>query len=248
MLTSACSDHQKRVWKPRSSSENYRLALEAKSADERRDAISRIAESGYVTSDDAFSVLDAAARTDSVYQIRCIAIRAFGRYRDSRPVATLLAILQPAPDGGKQALPPDDEVRLEAATTLAEMQQRGLVAKENVAFLAETFIRLADRRSARAVRIVALRALGSIRDHQVFAPLIDALHENDFAIADTAERSLIALTGTTHDYNPEEWSRWLADTADPFAHAGEKPVTTRPATPGRWEQERRKWQRAFRNR
>lgn len=241
----SCSDHTKRAWKHQSQADNFRIALEGENADDRRDAVARIAESGYVAADDAFSVLDAVARTDSVAQIRCIAIRAFTRYDDPRPVGTLLAVLAATPDAHDKALPPNDDVRWEAASVLSDLDARGQLNGPDRDTARALFIKLADRTSTRSVRIVALRALGSFQDRDVFGPLMLALHEEDFALADTAERSLIALTGTSHNYDPDAWEKWLAATPDPFARAGQQPATTRPMTPTRWDKEKRKWQRMF---
>lgn len=224
------------------------MALEAEHPDQRRDAVTRIAESRYVAGEDAFGVLDAVARTDSEAQVRCIAIRALNRYGDDRPVATMLAILQAEAGSGREALPPQDDVRLEAAAALAEFNRKGLVPEAAQPVAQGIFVKLAEHTSSRGTRIVALRALGGFQDRAVFNPLIQALHENDFALADTAERSLMALTGVTHDYNPDAWEQWLSAAGDPFARAGEKPVSTRPAGPGYWERERQKWKRAFRRR
>lgn len=242
----ACSDGARRAWKWRSPSQNYQAALEAPSADDRRMAVAAIGESDYVASDDAFSVLDAVARTDPSPHVRCVAVSAFTRYGDSRPVKTLLAVLQATPESRTDALPANDELRDAAAFALADLTARGLVTGQDRDAALEIFLGLADARSPRSARITALRALASFRDRRVFAPLLTALRESDFCLADTAERSLIALTGTTHDYDPDVWNQWLANTADPFARAGEKPLATRPASPSWWDQQTRKWRRLFR--
>lgn len=244
VTNSGCSDHTKRQWRHQSAEDNYRLALEAEHPDIRRDAVTRIAESGYVTDDDSFSVLDAVARTDPASQIRCVAIKAFCRYDDSRPVGPLLSILQAGPDS-QEAKPPDNDVRWEAATALAAFQRQGLVPEEHGQTAQNLFIAMSARGQPRNVRLAALEALGTFQDREVFPPLINALHESDFALADQAERSLIALTGVTHDYDGDAWEQWLSVTQEPFAHAGEKPVTTRPAGPTWWDRQTRKWRKTF---
>jgi hypothetical protein len=241
----ACSDRQKRFWRPRSAAENYRAALEAEHADDRRDAVTRIAESGYVTSDDAFGVLDAVARTDPADQVRCVALRALARYDDERPIGTLLAVLQAGPDAREKALPAGQDVRREAAAALAELHRKNRLPAEDQPTAGALFVQLAERTSPRDLRIIALRALGGFQDRRVFAPLVQALRESDFALADAAERALMALTGRTFDYDPEAWERWLAAAEHPFEHAGEKVVSTRPAGPTWWDRERARWQRAF---
>jgi hypothetical protein len=79
----------------------------------------------------------------------------------------------------------------------------------------------------------------------VLTPLSQALRSQDFMIADAAERSLMALTGTTHDYDADAWTKWLENNPDPFLHAGEPVATSRPAGPTWWDQQRRSWRRAL---
>lgn len=228
-LGTGCSEAQKRAWKPLPAGECYKRSLDAQNTDDRRDAVCRIAESGYVTSQDAFHVLDTVARTDPAEQVRCIAIKAFTRYGDSRPVTPLLAILQAA-QGSKEALPAGDEVRWEAASALLAMERRGLVKEPERTGAREAFVKLA-KNPCRPVRLIALDALGNYKDREVLQPLISSLRTEDFAIADQAERSLIALTGETHSYDANEWEAWAAATTDPFAHAGRKLPSSRPAGP-----------------
>lgn len=244
LLSTGCSDRQKRAWKPRSAEENYRLALESPLGDERRDAVCRIAESGYVTSEDAFHVLDAAARTDSVQQVRCVAVRAFTRYSDPRPVPTLLAILQASPES-KEALPAGADVRWEAAGALLEFSRKGMLSPQQTDEARDVYIRLLDSDPSRNVRVIAAEALGTFLDVRVLKPLISALREEDFALADRAERSLIALTGTTHDYDADAWEKWLANTPSPFANAGRIPPTTRPSGPTWFDKQIRAWRRGL---
>lgn len=239
----SCSERTKRMWSFHSPEENYRLALEAESPDERRKAVTRIGESGYVAGEEAFAVLDAVARTDPSQYVRCVAVTAFTRYGDGRPVPTLIAILQATPESRTDALPAGNELRAAAAGALADLNARGLVTDEYRAAACDIFLKLADATAPRQCRIVALRALGTFHDSRVFAPLTAALREQDFAIADTAERSLIALTGRTHNYDPDAWNKWLANTEDPFAHAGEAPPTSQPAGPSWWDAEKRKWEK-----
>lgn len=230
-----CSQAGKRMFSLHSAQENYRLALpedlSASHADERRSAVARIAESGYVTSEEAFHVLDAVARTDPQPQIRCIAIRAFARYKDSRPVPTLLIILQ-ADRNSDKALLADADVRWEAVTAVVDLQRRGFLAEEHKSSAREVLIRLLESDGSRNVRLRAAEGLGGIHDRLVFPPLIRCLRAKDFALADRAEHALIALTGVTHHYDADAWEKWLAETPDPFAHAGAKVEGLTPKKPG----------------
>ncbi len=239
-----CSDHQKRTWRHRSPEENYRTALEADHADQRRDAVARIAESGYYRHDDAFQVLDVVARTDAAPQIRCIAVRALARYGDPRPVKPLLAILQATRDSA-EALPPNDDVRWETATALAGLLRQDVVDEAARDLVRDIFIRLAERDASRNVRVVAIEALAEFQDPQVLQPLIRSLRNEDFGIVDRAERSLIALTGETHFHDADAWETWAAATDQPFARAGQTPAVTQPSGPSWWDRQARAWRRGL---
>ncbi len=238
-----CSDAQKRAWKPLPANQCYKTALEAENGDTRRDAVCRIAESKYVTHQDAFNVLDTVARTDPLDQVRCIAVKAFTRYNDSRPVDALVAILR-AKAGSKEALPAGDDVRWESASALLGFEERGLIPETQRTAIRPIFIALAGD-SSRNVRIVATEALAHYQHRDVLRPLFENLRNEDFAIADAAERSLIALTGETHDYDANAWEAWAASSPDPFAHAGRKVVTTRPAGPTWFDKQIRAWRRGL---
>jgi len=244
LVAAGCSDHQKRRWRYRPAERNFRTALEAEHPDERRDAVARIGESGYADREDAFHVLDAVARTDPVIQIRCIAIRAFARYDDARPVGTLLTVLQ-AKNPSEHALPPNDDLRWETASVLAALARKGVMNETQRDLVRPILVKLLETDPSRNVRIVAAKALAEFKDPQVLLPLIRSLRNEDFAIADRAERSLIALTGVTHYYDADAWETWVAQAEDPFANAGEIPQTTRPAGPTWWDKQKRAWRRAL---
>ncbi|MBP7935642.1 MAG: HEAT repeat domain-containing protein [Phycisphaerae bacterium] len=244
LLVVGCSDHQKRTWKHRSAADNYRTALEAENADDRRDAVARIAESGYVASEDAFQVLDTAARTDPAFQIRCIAIRALATYKDARPLKTLLMILQ-ATTEAEQALPPNDDVRWETVAAMLKLSRKGALAGQEPSLVRDILIKLAETDTSRNVRIAALEALGDFKDRQVLLPLVRSLRTQDFAIAERAEGSLIRLTGETHYADADAWEKWIASAEDPFANAGRVPPSTRPAGPTWFDRQKRAFKRAI---
>jgi HEAT repeat protein len=247
-VTTGCSGKSKRRWEFRSHEEMLQAALPEKldesHPDERRDAVARLAEGNRVTDDDVFHVLDAVARTDPVTQIRCIAIRGLARYEDDRPVETLLAVLR-AQEGSDQALPADDQVRWEAARALMLIEKRGAIGEPRQEDVLDVFLRMADPNMTRNVRIVAIDALGSFKDRRVFPVLIRSLRDEDFAIAERAENSLIALTGVTHQYDADAWEKWVANTAEPFAHAGETPEFEHDAGPSWWDRQKRAWRRGL---
>lgn len=244
IVANGCSDRQKRRWRYRSAERNFRIALEAEQADQRRDAVARIGESRYADREDAFHVLDAVARTDPAIQIRCIAIRTLARYDDARPIGTLLTVLQ-AKNTTDQALPPDDDLRWETVSALATLADKGVMDESQSKLVCPVLTKLLETDPSRNVRIVAAKALAEFKDQQVLLPLIRSLRNEDFGIADRAEQSLIALTGVTHYYDADAWEAWVAQTKDPFANAGQIPQTTRPAGPTWWDKQKRAWRRAL---
>jgi HEAT repeat protein len=239
-----CAEQDKRPWIYRSPEQNYRTALEGERADDRRDAVARIAESLYYDSADAFAVLDTVARTDPASQIRCIAIRALANYRDDRPIGALLSILQ-AKAGSQEALPADADIRWESVRALLALTRRGPLQGDPRTLARHILIKLLETDPSRNVRIVCAEALGEFQDREVLAPLIRALRNKDFGIAERAERSLIMLTGVTHDYDANAWEAWVAATQDPFERAGQTPQTTQPTGPTWWDQQARAWRRAL---
>lgn len=245
LTVSGCSAADKRKWKHYTREQNLSTALDSTNGDLRREAVARIGQSSYFASADAFHVLDAVARTDPIAQVRCVAIRILGRYDDERPVKTLTTILNAAGPGGEAVMPTDD-VRWEAADALAAMQAKGFLSENEQNTACEMFIQFMRADLNRNVRITATRALGSFKDRSVFKPLFDALRNKDFMIADNAEQSLMALTGTTHDYDAEAWAKWLEQTPDPFASAGKPVATSRPAADVTWwDEQQRIWRRAI---
>ncbi len=242
---SGCAESTKRKWSYRSPSTNYRNALESLDADVRRDAVARIAESRNVDDEDAFHVLDAVARTDPVTQIRCIAIRAFSRYEDNRPASTLLTLLEAGPRS-TETLPINDSIRWDAASVLVNLLERGLLEPGQQAAARQQLLDMIGEENPRRLRLVGLEGLGYIQQREVLPPLIRSLRaEEDFAIADEAETSLIRLTGTTHDYDPDAWEAWLARTSNPFEHAGREPEIDRPEGPSWWDRQKRAWRRGL---
>jgi HEAT repeat protein len=219
--------------------------LEAKNADQRRDAVTRIGEAGYYASENAFHVLDAVARTDPAPQVRCVAVRTLARYQDERPVATLMAILTTDGAGG-QAIPANDDLRWETARAVLAFHRRGMLTAEQQKTACDVYLQLLRNDRNRNVRLTAVEALGCFKDKRVLSPLINTLRGEDFMMADTAERSLMALTGVSHEYNADAWAKWVEQTPEPFAHAGEPVATSRPAGPTWWDKQQRVWRKALR--
>ena len=249
IVVPGCSRGTRRKMSLRSASTNYKLALpddlSTSNPNERLDAVIRIAESGYVDSDNAYAVLDAVARTDPQQQIRCIAVRAFTRYDDARPFSTLLTVMR-ATQESENALPPGNDLRWDCVAVMVELMDEGLLPEGLRDDVRDVFIDALQRDASRNVKIAAAEGLGHIQDSQVFRPLINALRLKDFAMADRAESALIQLTCVTHHYAAHAWEQRLANTAQPFAHAGETPAdATVSKKPGFWSERKRGFKKAI---
>ncbi len=209
--------------------QNYDIALHDENADARRRAIVRIVNSGHATSDDAFRVLDVAARTDPNAQVRCAAIRALATYKDPRPVDGILAVLNAGkhPD---QVVASTTAVRWDAAEALERFCDRGLVPPDRLADAADTFVGLLLHDPSRDVKMTAARGLGSLADARVLRPLIASLRYKDFGVAYEARNALVRLTGQPHEYDADAWEAWLKAAPDPFSRT--EPVASQPATAG----------------
>lgn len=222
----ARGDAFREKFKHYSREQNFDIALHDASGDARRRAVVRISESRYVTADDAFAVLDVVARTDPNSQAQCVAIRAFDKYGDARPVPTLLAILNP-PEGPTKARPAERPVRWDATMVLAHFCQRGLLPPEHAPAALDALIALVLNDSSREVRLHAARALGTFHEVRALRALIVCLRHRDFGIAYEAEHSLVRLTGQSFRYDADAWTAWLAANPSPFG--GASTPTTRSA-------------------
>ncbi len=211
--------------------QNYEIVLHDPNADARRRAVNRIVQSGRAADDDAFRVLDVAARTDPNGQVRCAAILAMKNYWDPRPLDPLLAILNPKahPNESAPAPPP---VRWDATAALGRFAENALIPSDRRAEVVDVLVTLLLDDPYRDVRMAAARGLGAIPDKRVLRALIAALRCRDFGIAYEAQNSLVRLTGRSYRYDAEAWEAWLDSAANPFdrtANAAAASPTTRPA-------------------
>lgn len=195
-------------------------ALEADSADVRRDAIVRISKTRYATRDVVLRGFSVIAETDPSSSVRCAAIGALQRGGDPSLAEPMLRILASDAQRDPNVLPADETVRCQAAQALGDLVQRGAASAEHEARIRETAIRLLQSDLSRDVRVCSARTLGYLPSPDVLEPLIAGLEQRDFGVVYECERSLMRLTGTTHDHDAEAWRKWLAATDAPFADAG----------------------------
>jgi len=227
----------KRLFEPRLTPQQYMLiAVSDEDPDARREAVARVAASGQVGSEWALKGLATVALLETDTQTRCVAIRGLARSRSPQAVEVCLKILNWRDQPPREVRPPDDLCRWDATVALADLSQAGVVPEEERDAVAQTLRRHLRTDSSRHVRVAAARGLACYRDVETLRALIDGLHDEDFAVVQRCEMSLVALTGQTCDCNPYAWRRWLEEHGDaPFANAGRIPPSRRPPYDNRLE-------------
>jgi HEAT repeat protein len=80
-----------------------------------------------------------------------------------------------------------------------------------------------DGEADEQVRIFAVRALAHFQTKEVVAALIAALSDNDAAVAQFAQRSLVVASGQNFSYDTRAWQNWYQQTYIPA-------TATAPAT------------------
>ncbi len=231
IMSAGCSKTRDGQWfnfeRGKTSEQYLDMALESSRPDDRRRGVVGLADGPDATSDWAVKVFDTIARTDRDPMVRTAALRALSKSPASERVPTALALLASAladGEGVRRAPPP---VRWAAARLLhlvvRDFAFREVQREEIVGTLIERLPAEQDRK----VRLSMIETLGYFPERRVLVALVDALEDEDFAIQHAAEMSLVGLTGVTHDHYPEAWRKWLAETSEPFARAGEIPPELR---------------------
>lgn len=197
-----------------------REALEAENADVRREAVVRLGETRHVRRTPVIDGLILVAETDTSASVRRAAIWALGESGSDRTLPTLLGLLadNERRDPGVRA--PEESVRQEAMAAIAVAVADGADTSAYRHALQDTAVRLLAEDSSRDVRISSAQLLGYMRDEEALHALIAGLEQGDFGVVYECERSLMRMTGHTHDRDPWEWRQWVALTEDPFADAG----------------------------
>jgi hypothetical protein len=208
----------------RKSGEEYlNLALESESPDERRRGVIGLAEGPDAMSDWAVKVFDTIARTDTDAMVRCAAIRALRPTADDQRVPLLLRLLRSADEPFDDIRPASAPVRWSAARLLFIVVHDQAFTEACHSDIVKTLLDRLGRERDHNVRLTMIDTLGFFAEEPVASALIDVLVDPDFAVKHAAELALASLTGVTHDHDPDAWRQWLAQTPDPFEHAGEMP-------------------------
>ena len=248
LVVPGCSGHRKLHKHPlfvtEADAANYlRQALVAQNADERREAIVRLSKTRYVSQDTVVRGFTLIAETDTSPSVRCAAIRGLGKSPEPQTVALLLSVLAKDDERPARVRAPQDLVRAEASAVLGDRIRAGVDLEEHREAIRATAVRLLGTDLSRDVRMSAAELLGFFQELGVLEALIANLQQRDFGVVHECERSLMRLTGQTHDHDPVAWRSWLAQTDDPFADAGRLDGKLRRTEPNwfreSWESTRR---------
>lgn len=199
------------------------MALESERADDRRKGVNGLAESSDATSDWAVKVFDTIARTDTDAMVRRAALRALLRSANSDRVPTTLKLLKSSDVEYEDVRPATAPVRWTAARLLLAVVHGFAFHEDQKSEIVETILDRLPKESDQNVRLALIETLGYFQQRPVLEALINELENEDFAVQHAAELALVSLTGVTHHHYPSAWRKWLAETSDPFAQAGETP-------------------------
>ena len=236
----ACnSDNNDQRWfaKRESGSDAVDLALEGKTADERRRGTAALADSRDAGADWALKAFDAIARTDVDAMVRVAAIRGLSRTADARCIPTLVKLLDSADAEANDVRKAPPVVRWDAAKLLLQVVDRYHYEEAQRPEIVRCLLDRAAKEADRNVRMTCIDTLAYFAENRIPPVLVDCLEAEDFAVRHAAERSLITLTGATHNHDADAWRSWLAAHPDPFAEAGKTPpeiAQQKPAKKALW--------------
>ena len=223
-----------KVDRPRSNQELVDAALEGKTGDERRKAVTELAQRKEASAAWAVKVFDTIARTDSDAMVRCAAVAGLAKSPGPGHVETAVRILRSQREKFDNCRPATGAVRWEAARLLLETSELAAYDDAQQGEIVSALLEALRQDPERNVRLTVIDALAYHRKREVLEGLIAVVGEEDFAVKRGAEKSLIALTGTTQRYDAEAWTKWLAETPEPFARAGESPTGMQAAGDKSW--------------
>lgn len=199
-------------------------ALDGQTPDERRRGVNGLADGPDAHGDDAIRVFDAIARTDTDAMVRVAAVRGLRKSADARCVETAIKLLRSVNHKLADVRPAPPTVRWESAKLLHDITDQYTYEESQRESIVQVLLESVKTDRNRNVRLAVIDLLAYFAERPVPSVLIELLDTSDFAIQHAAEEALIALTGVTQDHNSDAWRAWLAETQDPFEHAGETPA------------------------
>ncbi len=224
-LASGCSGHQAFHRHPGFVSESdaaalLRQAMDASNADERREAIVQLRRTKHISRDTVVRGLCVVAETDPSDVVRRTAIGGLARSGRAEALPTLVTILTRQESRDPHARPTAVTVQSEAAGALLCLIHDGVSITPHEAAIRTAQIQTLATDPSREARMQAAALLGHLPDRETLDALVSGLGQSDFGVVLECERSLMRMTGHTHNYDPIAWRAWLAETSDPFADAG----------------------------
>jgi HEAT repeat protein len=227
--TVGCSDAQMntfviKIFEPKRTPQQHMLvAFAGDDVDQRREALTEVAESDDYAADWAVKGYVAVALLDEDPQARCVAIRALARTGAPQATDVALKILYWRRHPG-EVRRPGDVCRWDATLALADLSARNAVPAERADEVRAALLDRLRLDEDRFVRTAAARGLGYYPTEEVLRALIGGLNDEAFVVVHECEESLVRLTGVTHECSAYAWEQWLAARDDAlFAHAGEVP-------------------------
>lgn len=164
-----------------------------------------------------FTALSIIVKTDPVATIRQEAAYLLGKTAKPEAIDPLLEALEDK----------SDNVRLEALISIYRLLEKEKIkpSQNKEDKIRERLLEMVSSDPNVDIRIYSARLLKHFESKATLYGLISALKDRDFAVRYEAERSLIALTGKTFNYNAELWLRWLEDpnNKNPFKDKGKIP-------------------------
>jgi HEAT repeat protein len=220
-----CSGQRKRYKHPRLVTESdaagyLQQALEAENADERREAIVQLRRTKYITQDTVVRGLCVVAETDTSNVVRRTAIGGLAQAGDAEALPTLVAVLTEEERQDPRVRPATGTVRSEAECALLYLIIEGVDVSGHEEEIRQGALNALASDPSRDTRMRAAELLGYLPNRDVLDGLVSGLEQSDFGVVLECERSLMRMTGHTHDHDPHAWRAWLDETSDPFADAG----------------------------
>jgi len=225
LLAPGCSGHRKPQKHPSLITESdaaafLQQAMEAPNADDRREAIVQLRRTKYISQDTVVRGLCVVAETDTSNVVRRTAIGGLAQSGRAEALPTLVAILTQEEEHDPRARPATGTVRSEAAGALLYLIHDGVNVSRHATAIRPAAIQALASDPSRETRMRAAELLGHLPDRETLDTLVSGLEQSDFGVVLECERSLMRMTGHSHNHDPLAWRAWLAEASDPFADAG----------------------------
>ncbi len=183
-----------------------RMALDTKSADNRREGIVRLSRHSGGLDNAVLPVYDvvAANRSEEPF-VRGVAILALGQAGNDKYLPTVLAAL----DDSQPSVRWDAAVALESLHGPAAIEPLGRHALDD---------------GSADVRVASAKALGHYMDRRAVVALVRCLADKEFGVVANAHKSLTSISGKDFGYDIRAWVEYEAS----IPQKREAPPSTQP--------------------